>query len=75
MVNGVEPNLMLALTRFLFFPPILLVIPFGGIFIIAGTHSKKTVSPSFLFKELFVVSLYNIEKIKKNSKVFQNIFS
>ena len=75
MVTGVEPNLKLALTRFLFFHPILLVISFGCIFIIVGTISKKTVSPSvFIQRTLLVVSLFNIEKIKKNSKVFEKFF-
>ena len=73
MVTGVEPNLKLALTRFLFFRPILLVISFGRIFIIVGTISKKTVSPSvFIQRTLFVVSLFNIEKIKKNSNFLKN---
>ena len=75
MVTGVEPNLKLALTRFLFFHPIISVIPLGRIFIIVSTISKKTVSPSFFIQRtLFVVSLFNIEKIKKNSKVFEKFF-
>ena len=75
MVTGVEPNLKLALTRFLFFHPILLVISFGRIFIIVGTISKKTVSPSFFIQRtLFVISLFNIEKIKKNSNFFEKFF-
>ena len=73
MVTGVEPNLKLALTRFLFFHPIISVIPLGRIFIIVGTLSKKTVSPSFFIQRtLFVVSLFNIEKIKKNSNFLKN---
>ena len=53
MVTGVEPNLKLALTRFLFFHPIISVIPFECIFIIVSTISKKTVSPLVFIQRTF----------------------
>ena len=64
-----DRKLLLALTRFLFFHPILLVIPFGRIFIIAGTQTKKTASLYFCF------IIFIIQKHSGKFQIFLKIFS